>query len=105
VIVAMVAMLTMEPPVDQIIGVVAVRNRLMAAIGPMGMAVAPGVLPVRATIGVVVADGDYMLVDMPLVRVMEVTVVQIVGVPVVEDSGMAAIRAVPVGMVAMCVVL
>jgi hypothetical protein len=100
----MVAMLTVEPPFDQIINVVAVRNRLMPAIGPMGMPVASGVLPVRATIRIAVAYVDHMLVDMPLMRVMEVTVVQIIGVAIVEDSNMAAIRPVPVGMVPMCMV-
>jgi hypothetical protein len=105
VIVAMVAMLTMEPALDQIIHVVAVRNRFMSAIRPMGMSVASGVFPVRATIGIPVAYCDHMLVDMPFVRVMEVTVVQIVGMSVVEDGNMAAIRAMPVGMIAMCLML
>jgi hypothetical protein len=105
-VVAMVAMLPMQPPVDEIIDMVAVRYRLVPAIGSMDMAlVALGRPSFRAAVGVRIAYVDPMLVDMAVVRVVEMTIVQIVRMPVMAHSHMAAIRPVLMGMVPMRLML
>jgi hypothetical protein len=106
VIVAMVAVLAMKPPVDEIIDMVAVRYRLVPAIRAMDMAiVALGCLSLGATVRVRIVNCDPVLVDMAVVRVVEMTVVQIVGMPVMANSDMAAIGPVLMGMVPMRLML
>jgi hypothetical protein len=88
---------------DQIVDVVAVRNRLVAAAGAVHMS---GVVPDAAETGAAFVgqqriDRQPVLVDMVAVRAMQVAVVQVADVIVVHDRGMAAARAVMVGMVRM----
>jgi hypothetical protein len=91
----------MEVAADAVIDVIAVRNRLMAAAGSLNMAC---LMPSTAMVGgavvrVVAGDFDHMLVDMALMRVMEVTIVQIIGVAAVTNGRMAAAGAMLVRMV------
>jgi len=89
VIVAVVAVRMVQVALDEVVHVVAVRHSFVAAaravlvVGGMGLAVV-----VRsACVGILRAHFDRMLVIVALVGVMEVAVVQIVGVTVVFDSG------------------
>ena len=93
VIVAMIAMRMVQAAIDQIIDVIAMGHRLMAAIRPMHMAgiMALAGLAVVAAVRVLGADLDDMLIDMIAMRVMEVPIVKIIHMVAMADGGMAAI--------------
>jgi len=101
VIVAVIAVRMMQAAIHEVIDVVAVRDRFMAAIRAVDMR---GVVA-GAGRGVAVrisgADFDDVLIDMPGVRVMQVPIVQIVDVPVVFHGNVAAVGAVFVVVVGM----
>jgi hypothetical protein len=91
VVVAMVAVGMMQVPVHQIIDMVAMGDRLVAA--ARGMLVsAPQVRRAAGRIGRV--DCDDMLVDVIAVHVVQMAVMQIVHMAVMADCGVAAVRAV-----------
>ena len=95
-IVAVLAVRFVEVPADQIVAVISVGNRFVAAAATMLVTVgmlAAGVL--RSAGGRVLACRlELALVNVPLVAVVEVTIVQVVRVVAVLDSAMAAARAV-----------
>ncbi len=104
VIVAVVTMWMMQVTADKIVRVIPVRNGLMTAIGAMLMAcvmVATCMIG-RTGVGILARDAHGMFVMMPFMLVVHVTVVQIVGVPLVLNRGMAAIGA--MGMIAVIAV-
>ncbi|MBN3724170.1 hypothetical protein [Burkholderia sp. Ac-20379] len=86
--------------IDQIIDVIAVRYRFMAAAGAVDMPrfMTRALVVRRALIGVAAAHLDDVLVDMIAVRMMQVAVVEVIHVVAVLDRGVAAIRAVRVRM-------
>ena len=93
-VVAVVAVLVVQPPLVEVIAVVAVRYAIVAA------AVVPAGAGDRATgVRIGIADRDGVLILMLLVRGMQVAVVQVVHVIVVLDAGVAAVCAVDVGVV------
>jgi hypothetical protein len=102
-VVAVISMGVVQVAVDQVIDVIAMGHRLMATAGTVHMVgVMPLALVVRGTaVRVGVADLDHMLVDMILVRMMQVSVVQIVDVTLVFDGRVATARAMLVIMVGM----
>lgn len=99
-IVAMVAMLMMQVSLDEVVGVVAVRDRLVAAAGTVLVAcvVAAARVIWRAGARIGLRHRDRVIVDVPLVRMMHVPVVQVVRMPLVRDRRVPAIRAVLVIM-------
>lgn len=101
VIVAMIAMGVMQAAIDEIVDVVAMRDRLMATARTMDMAglMARAGLARRAVIRIGRADLDHMLVDMVPMHVMEVAIVEIVHMVAMADAGMATVRAMLMGMV------
>jgi hypothetical protein len=103
VVVAVVAVRVVKVAGDAIIHVVAVRHRLMAATGTVHMArlVPTATMVGSAAIGVRARHFDHMFVDMIFVRVVEVTIVQIVYVATVVHGGVSAARAMLMGMVGM----
>jgi hypothetical protein len=96
VVVAVVVVRVMQAPVDEIVDVVSVRHGLVTAVRSVDVAglVTIGRLGVIGLVGCV--DGDHVLIDMVLVRMMQVAVVQVVGVTVMVDGGVAAVRSVNV---------
>jgi hypothetical protein len=99
VIVTVIAMHVMQVSVDEIIDVVAMGHRLVSATGAVGVS---GALRIgRAAHRVSGADSNNVLVDVISVHVMQVTVVQIIDMPVMSDGGMAAVRAMLMGVVGM----
>jgi hypothetical protein len=76
----------------QVVDVVTVRDGLVAARRPVHVAglVIPAAVCRRAGVGVGGANRDDVFVDVGLVREMQVPVVQVVGVTVVTDGGVAA---------------
>lgn len=96
-VVAVVAVGSVKPALDEVIDVVAMRYRRMSA--AIGMAVRRIALD-RGCVatGVSVVDGDHVLVHVILMRVVQMAVVQVVDVIVVPHRGVAALRSVLVGM-------
>jgi hypothetical protein len=104
VIIAVVAMRMMQPSVDDVIHVIAVRDRLMPTVRTVHVAcLLAGCKAVLASIGIGLADRDHVLVimDKPidLVRMMQMAVVEVVDVVLVSNRLVAA-----AGAVAMIVV-
>ncbi len=90
-VVAVVAVWVVEVVVDQVVDVVAVRHRFVPASGPVLVAgVVLGLVVSGAFGGIGVADHDRVLVDPAVVGVVQVSVVEIVHMPVVTDGGVAA---------------
>gem|GEM_PF-1225132 len=88
----MIAVRVMQVSVHQIVDMVAVGHGFMAAAGAVDMSgFMPGTYMLwGANIRVGGRYGQYMVIDMAIMRVMQVTVVQIVDVAVVHDGRMAA---------------
>lgn len=102
-VVAVISMRVMQVAIHQIVDMIAVGNRLMAAPGTVNMV---GVMPPtlvgrRTAIRIGITDLDHMLVDMILVRMMQMPIVKVVDMAVVLDSRVAAARAMFVLMVGM----
>ena len=93
----------MKVAADAVVCVIAVGNRLMAAVGPVDVArlMAAAAMVRRAAVRVCTRHLDHMLVDMTFVRVVEVTIVQVIDVAAVTDGGVAATRPMLVSMVGM----
>lgn len=97
----MVPMGMVQMAVHQIIGVIAVRHGLVAASRPMPVIaiVTRTAMLGRAAVRVVCAHGDHVLVDMIVVRVVQVSVVEIVDVTVMSYGRMAAPWTMLMGMI------
>jgi len=96
-----VAVRMVQVPVHEVIDVVAVRDGLVAAAGAV---LVIGVVPAafvfrRALVGILAADVNHVLVDVVLVRMVQVPVMQVIDVAVMNDRGMPAARAVNVVMI------
>jgi hypothetical protein len=103
VIVAVIAVRVMEVAGDAVVDVIAVRNCLVATTGAVDMAgfMTAATVVRGATVGVVAGDVDYMLVDMIFMRMVEMTVMQVIDVTAVTHGGVTTTRPVPVRMVGM----
>jgi hypothetical protein len=99
----MLAVGVVEVIADQVVDVIAVRHGLMTAALAVRVigGVAAAVVLLRAAIGARVVDLEDVLVDVTVVRMVQVTVVQVVDVIAVLDAGMAAARAVAVWVIGM----
>lgn len=88
VVVAVVAMGVMQAPVDQVIIMVAVRHPLVTA------AIVSALAGNRVTaIRVLRTDFNHMLIEVIIVRVMQMPVVQIIYMIAVLDAGMTTVFA------------
>ncbi len=78
--------------VDEIVDMIAVWDRFVAAVGAMDMgAVVSTALVVRgADRGIRWREGDDMLINMAVVEMMKMTIVKVIDVIVVLDGGMTA---------------
>lgn len=103
VVVAMIAVWVMQVAVDQIVDMIAVRYRLVSASGPVNVIRGMGaaIMVRRTSIRIFRADLDPMFVYVVTMWMMQMPVMQIVDVIAVPDSGMAAVRAMPMVMVGM----
>ena len=91
VVVAMIAVGMMQAPVHQKIDVVAVWHRLVTAVLAVAVSrLVGGAISGGAAVGVAIAYGDPVLVDVIFVGVVEVAVVQEIDVPLVPHDGVAA---------------
>ena len=98
VVVAVVAVEVMQVVPDQVVGVVPVRHRLVAATRTvaMGRVMRPASMVRSAGVGIGLADFQYVLVHVVPVEEMQVSVVQVADVVAVADRGVAAFRGVQV---------
>ena len=101
VIVAMTAMRMVQMAVDKVVDMIGVRHALVTAARTVHVS---ALMPFARVIGrahrpIPAIAFQHVLVDMITVHMMQVTVMQIVGVAVVVDSGMTATRRVCVRMV------
>jgi hypothetical protein len=101
VVVAMAAVRVVEVSGDEVVDVIPVGHRVVAAARPMRVSLRMTLAGVRrrARSRVRPIDGQGALVDVSVVRPVEVSVVRVVGVRAMGDRGMAASGSVHVGMV------
>ena len=106
-VVAVVVVRMVQTPVDQIVHVIAMGDRLVSAARAVDVLGVVELLAgaLVAPVGVSRVDGQRMVIDMVAMRVVEVAVVDEVDVAVVDDCDMAAARTmdvlvIVVGMVA-----
>jgi hypothetical protein len=104
VIVAVIAVRVVKVAVHQVIDVVAVRHRFMAAAGavPMSLVVLAAIMVGSALGGISAADRQRVFLDFVAFVVVQVPIVQVVGVALVADGLVAAVG--PVLMVVAFVV-
>ena len=100
-IVAVLTVRVMQVAVDEVVDVIAVRDRLVSTVGAVhvGRIVTRALVAGGAVRRVRSVDVDLVLVDVILVGVVEVTVVQVVDVVSVLHRGMTAARVVLVVVV------
>src|ERR1700761_8688805 len=105
-IVAMVAVGVVKVAVDQIVDMVAVRHWLVTTAWAMLVALrmAAAIVVRRAAIGIGSTHSDRVLVELILVRVMQVAVVEVVHVTLVPHRCVAAAGTMLVWMIVMDVV-
>jgi len=92
----MVAMRVMKMAIDKVVDVIAVRHRRVTATRSVHMAglVATAVVVRRAAVRIFRADFESVLVDMIAMRVVQVTVMQVVDMVAMSDGGVATVRTV-----------
>jgi hypothetical protein len=101
VIIAMIAVGMMQASIDQIVDMIPMRHRLMTAAGPMPMLgiMSAGTMLWAAAIRIGVGHLDHVLIDTPVMRMMEMAMVQIIDVAVVANRNVATARPVDVPMI------
>jgi hypothetical protein len=94
----MIAVWMVQPAVDQIVDVVAMRHGFMAAIGPVPVrrVVASGMELRIAAVRIAVAHGDDMLLGATVLGMLKVAMIEVIDVAVMLDGEMAARGAVNV---------
>ncbi|MDB5041068.1 MAG: hypothetical protein JWN27_1794 [Candidatus Eremiobacteraeota bacterium] len=103
-VVAVRAVLIVEVPVDEVVGVVSVRNGFVAAGRAMFVGVVVGVAAVSAVavLRIRARDAKDVFVDVRFVDVMEVPVVEIVDVSFVQHGGVPASGRVRMRVLVVC---
>jgi hypothetical protein len=91
VVVAVIAMRMMETPIDQVIDMVAMRNRLMTTVRAVNMTVLVNVF-VATSFGVAFGDWNRMFFDDAVFTLMmEMTIVKVINMAVMLDGSVPAI--------------
>ena len=103
VIIAVTTMGEVQVPQNHIVNVIAVRDGLMTATCAMAMAGVMTAAGMRrsAKCGILGGDGEYMLVDVVTVVVVQVAVVQVIGVAFMRHHLVAAPGSMLVTMIVM----
>jgi hypothetical protein len=103
----MVVMAAVQPAIDQIIGMFAMRHGLVTAVGTMDMIGAVSIRPDTAVALIRIASAhlDHMLVDMVAMGMMKMPAVEIIDMAVMPDGRVAAVCAVLMRMTGMGLVL
>lgn len=95
-VIAVVGVRMVEPTVDQVVRVTGVRDGVVAAVRSVDVLSTVPVGGLRVALRVLGVHGEDVLVDVILVRVVQVPVVEVVDVPVMTDRGVAAVKPVDV---------
>src|SRR5271168_3993992 len=105
VIVAMVSVVMVEPTVDEIVNVVAVRNRLMPAAKSMNMARVVTFVPILRRAPGRICGGHFnnMLLDIVPCLMMQMSVMKVVDMVAVLHRDVTAVCVVMMRMVSVCV--
>ena len=93
VVVAVIAVRMVQVAVDEIVDVISMRHRFMAAPTSVNVARVVAAAARRALVRIFGAHFELMLVYMIAVRMMQMTVMQIINVIVVLDRSMSTVRA------------
>jgi hypothetical protein len=93
VVIAVITVGVVQTSIYQIVVVIAVWNEWMSASIMAALTCNGG-----ADIGVIGADCNHMLIIVPLVRVVQMSVMQIIHVPVVKNANVPAMLAVDMRM-------
>jgi hypothetical protein len=93
VVVAVIAVRMVQVAVDDIVDVIPMRYRFMAAPGSVNVARFVAAASMRPLFGSLGADFESVLVYMIAVRMMQMTVMQIINMIVVLDCSMPTVRA------------
>lgn len=93
-VITMRAMGEVQMAGDQIINMVSVRHCLMSAVRAMAMS---GLMPLaamgrRASSRVLRGDVELMFIDMVTMRMMKMSVMEIIGVTIMDNGRMSAVR-------------
>lgn len=91
-IVAVIAVLMVQTAVDDIVGMIAVRNRFMTAVCAVNMPFAA--VNRMAAVRIEGVDTQTVFIVMPIVFMMKMAVMQIIDMPFVLDGSMTAARTV-----------
>ncbi len=99
-VITMRAMGEVQMAVDQIVDMVSVRNGLVATVCAMAMSGLMSITAMgrRASSRVLCGDTEPMFIDMVAMRMMQMSIVQVVGVAVMGDGRMPAVRSMLVGV-------
>jgi hypothetical protein len=91
----------MQMAADQVVDMISVWHSLMAAPGAMHMfrLMHGTLMPRCAVFRICLCHGYDMLINMAAVRVVQMTIVQIIDVIVMVNTGVAALRAVRMSMI------
>jgi len=97
----MITVRMMQVVGDAVVDVITMRDRFVTAIGAVDMTglMAAAAMVRGADVGVAARHLDHVLVDMIVVRVVEMPVMQVVGVAAMAHGGVTATRPVAMGMV------
>jgi hypothetical protein len=101
VIIAVVAMPVVQPAIDKVVRVISVWHGFMTAAGTMDMVLVMASSLARAAIRIFARHIDKMLVDMVTVRVVQMPVMKIINMTVVKNRGVPAAFSMLVRMPAM----
>ncbi|SDA19063.1 hypothetical protein SAMN05216315_11132 [Nitrosospira sp. Nsp18] len=103
VIIAMVVMRVMEVAIDKIVHVIAMRHGFMAAVRSMYMflRMARALMFRRTAFRIGRGYVYHMLIEMVAVRVMQMPVMQVIDMPVVHDTCVAAFGSMRMSMIFM----
>ena len=103
-VIAVVAVRMMQPALDEIVGVVAVRYRIVPTAGAMDMTSLVAFVPKlrRTATRVLVGHFDHMLVDGVTILMVQMAVMQVIDMVAVLQRDVTAGRAVMMGVFGMC---
>ena len=90
-IIAMVAVGMVKPAANQIVDMVSVWDSLVAAAWTVAVRTTAGVMV--AAVGVLIADLDDVLVNMPIVGMMQMAIVKVIDVVSMADGCVSTVRA------------
>ena len=90
-IIAMVAVGMVKPAANQIVDMVSVWDSLVAAAWTVAVRTTAGVMV--AAVGVLIADLDDVLVNMPIVGMMQMAIVKVIDVVSMADRRVSTVRA------------